>query len=174
MELVRGISLRDLLRQEGRLAPERAVAIMRDICAGVGIAHRQGIVHRDLKPDNVIVVPPEVEGERETAKVLDFGLAKLRDIAAEFSLTQTGAVMGTPYYMSPEQWRGEPLDARADVYSLGAMLYEILTDSPPFEATNVAGLMTKHLNEPPPPLRPNLEISPASGIGLSKGALKKS
>ena len=172
MELVRGISLRDLLRQEGRLAPERAVAIMRDICAGVGIAHRQGIVHRDLKPDNVIVVPPEVEGEREAAKVLDFGLAKLRDIAAEFSLTQTGAVMGTPYYMSPEQWRGEPLDARADVYSLGAMLYEMLTDSPPFQATNVAGLMTKHLNEPPPPLRPNLEISPALEL-VCRRALSK-
>ena len=172
MELVRGISLRDLLRQEGRLAPERAVALMRDICAGVGIAHRQGIVHRDLKPDNVIVVPPDVEGEREVAKVLDFGLAKLRDMAAEFSLTQTGAVMGTPYYMSPEQWRGEPLDARADVYSLGAMLYEMLTDSPPFESTNVAGLMTKHLNEPPPPLRPNLEISPALEL-VCRRALSK-
>ena len=161
MELVRGISLRDLLRQEGRLAPERAVALMRDICGGVGIAHRQGIVHRDLKPDNVIVVPPDVEGEREMAKVLDFGLAKLRDITADFSLTQEGAVMGTPFYMPPEQWRGESLDARADVYSLGAMLYEMLTDSPPFQATSVAGLMAKHLNETPPALGPNVKIAPA-------------
>jgi serine/threonine protein kinase len=161
MELVRGISLRDLLRQEGRLVPERAVALMRDICAGVGIAHRQGIVHRDLKPDNVIVVPPDVEGEREMAKVLDFGLAKLRDITTEFSLTQAGAVMGTPFYMPPEQWRSEALDARADVYSLGAMLYEMLTDSPPFQATSIAGLMEKHLYEAPPAFGPNVKISPA-------------
>jgi eukaryotic-like serine/threonine-protein kinase len=172
MELVRGISLRDLLRQEGRLAPERAVALMRDICAGVGMAHRQGIVHRDLKPDNVIVVPPDVDGEREMAKVLDFGLAKLRDIVADFSLTQAGAVMGTPYYMSPEQWQGESLDARADVYSLGAMLYEMLTDSPPFRATSITGLMAKHLHEAPPAFAPNLEISLALGAVCRKALSK--
>jgi serine/threonine protein kinase len=172
MELVRGISLRDLLRQQGRLAPERAVALMRDICAGVGNAHRQGIVHRDLKPDNVIVVPPDVEGEREIAKVLDFGLAKLRDITTEFSLTQAGAVMGTPFYMPPEQWQGEPLDARADVYSLGAMFYEMLTDSPPFQATSVAGLMAKHLNEAPPALGPNVKISPALGTVYQRALSK--
>jgi serine/threonine protein kinase len=161
MELVRGTSLRDILKQELRLDSERAVALMRDVCAGVAVAHRQGIVHRDLKPDNVIVVPPDVEGDRETAKVLDFGLAKLRDNAAELTLTQTGMVMGTPYYMSPEQWRGEELDARADVYSLGAMLYEMLSASPPFKSTSAAALMVKHLNEEPPLLEANLQISPA-------------
>ncbi len=172
MELVRGISLRDLLRQEGRLAPERAAALMRDICAGVGIAHRQGIVHRDLKPDNVIVVPPDVESEREMAKVLDFGLAKLRDITTEFSLTQAGAVMGTPFYMPPEQWLGESLDARADVYSLGVMLYEMLTDSLPFQATSVNGLMAKHLNEAPPALESNVKISPALGTVYQRALSK--
>ncbi|HXU36833.1 MAG TPA: protein kinase [Blastocatellia bacterium] len=161
MELVRGTSLRDILRQELKLDSERAVAIMRDVCAGVAVAHRQGIVHRDLKPDNIIVVPPDVEGERETAKVLDFGLAKLRDNAAEMTLTQTGMVMGTPYYMSPEQWRGEELDARADVYSLGAMLYEMLSASPPFKSTSAAALMAKHLTEEPPLLQADLQISPA-------------
>lgn len=172
MELVRGTSLRDLLRREGRLDPSRAVALMRDICAGVGVAHRQGIVHRDLKPDNVIVVPPEIEGEREMAKVLDFGLAKLRDNTAELTLTQTGAVMGTPYYMSPEQWRGDSLDARADVYSLGAMLYEMLTASPPFNSTSAAGLMVKHMNEEPPLLEAGLQIPPALDI-VCRRALSK-
>ena len=153
MELVQGVSLGDLLRREGRLSPQRAVALMQDICAGVGVAHRKGLLHRDLKPDNVIVTPPSHEGDEETAKVVDFGLAKVRDVAASTALTHTGAVIGTLYYMSPEQCSGEELDARADVYSLGAMLYEMLTGGPPFRANNLAGLIGKHLHDPPPCLR---------------------
>lgn len=160
MELVRGPSLRVLLKQEGCLKPGRAVALMQNICAGVGVAHRQGIVHRDLKPDNVVIVPPAVEGDREVAKVVDFGIAKLRDLAAEFRLTQTGALMGTPYYMSPEQCRGEQLDARADVYSLGAMLYEMLSGTAPFKAESLAGVITKHLYEAPPALAKDLGVPP--------------
>ena len=161
MELVQGVSLGDLLRREGRMAPERAVRLMNDICAGVGVAHRQGLLHRDLKPDNVIVVPPVHEGDEETAKVVDFGLAKVRDVAASTALTHTGAVIGTLYYMSPEQCSGEELDARADVYSLGAMLYEMLTGSPPFRSNNLAGLIAKHLNEPPARFSPSLGVPPA-------------
>ena len=161
MELVQGMSLGELLRREGRLSPQRAVQLMQDICAGVGVAHRQGLLHRDLKPDNVIVAPPSHEGDEETAKVVDFGLAKVRDVAGATALTQTGAVIGTLYYMSPEQCSGEELDARADVYSLGAMLYEMLTGAPPFRANNLAGLIAKHLREPPPPFPKSLEISPA-------------
>ena len=161
MELVQGVSLGNLLRREGRLSPQRAVALMQDICAGVGVAHRQGLLHRDLKPDNVIVTPPSHEGDEETAKVVDFGLAKVRDVAASTALTHTGAVIGTLYYMSPEQCSGEDLDARADVYSLGAMLYEMLTGGPPFRANNLAGLIAKHLHEPPPPFPPDLRVPPA-------------
>jgi serine/threonine protein kinase len=161
MELVRGVSLGNLLRREGRMSPDRAVRLMQDICAGVGVAHRQGLLHRDLKPDNVIVVPPSHEGDEETAKVVDFGLAKVRDVTAQTALTQTGAVMGTLYYMSPEQCSGEELDARADVYSLGAMLYEMLTGGPPFSANNFAGLISKHLHEPPPHFPPSLRVSAA-------------
>nr|ART35671.1 B460 [uncultured bacterium] len=160
MELVQGVSLGNLLRREGRLSPQRAVALMQDICAGVGVAHRQGLLHRDLKPDNVIVTPPSHEGDDETAKVVDFGLAKVRDIAASSALTHTGAVIGTLYYMSPEQCSGEELDARTDVYSLGAMLYEMLTGGPPFRANNLAGLIGKHLHEPPAPFPPELRVPP--------------
>ena len=161
MELVQGISLGDLLRREGRLSPQRAVRLMHDICAGVGVAHRQGLLHRDLKPDNVIVVPPTHEGDEETAKVVDFGLAKVRDVAGVTALTHTGAVIGTLYYMSPEQCGGEELDARADVYSLGALFYEMLIGKPPFRANNLAGLIAKHLHDPPPAFPPDLQISPA-------------
>jgi len=161
MELVQGVSLGQLLRREGRMSPARAVRLMHDICAGVGVAHRQGLLHRDLKPDNVIVVPPTHEGDEETAKVVDFGLAKVRDAAAATALTQTGAVIGTLYYMSPEQCSGEELDARADVYSLGAMLYEMLSGGPPFRANSLAGLISKHLHEPPPAFPAELAIPPA-------------
>ena len=137
-----GCVSRQLASREGRMPAERAVRLMQDICAGVGVAHRQGLLHRDLKPDNVIVVPPTHEGDEETAKVVDFGLAKVRDVTAQTGLTQTGAVLGTLYYMSPEQCSGEELDARADVYSLGAMLYEMLIGDPPFRANNLAGLIS--------------------------------
>jgi serine/threonine protein kinase len=160
MELVQGVSLGKLLRRNGRMSPPRAVHLMHEICTGVGVAHRRGLLHRDLKPDNVIVVPPSHEGDEETAKVVDFGLAKVRDAAAT-ALTQTGAVLGTLYYMSPEQCRGEELDARADVYSLGAMFYEMLTGNPPFRSNNLAGLISKHLHEPPPLFPQSFEISPA-------------
>ena len=160
MELVQGMSLGNLLRREGRMRPARAVHLMHDICAGVGVAHRRSLLHRDLKPDNVIVVPPSHEGDEETAKVVDFGLAKVRDVGAT-ALTQTGAVLGTLYYMSPEQCSGEELDARADVYSLGAMFYEMLTGNPPFRANNLAGLISKHLHEPPPLIPRSFEINPA-------------
>ena len=172
MELVKGTSLRTLLECEGRMRPERAVALMRDICAGVGVAHRQGLLHRDLKPDNVIITPANTEGELETAKVVDFGLAKLRDVGAGAILTQTGAVIGTLYYMSPEQCSGEDVDARADVYSLGAMLFEMLTGGPPFQANNFTGLIAKHLHEPPPSFPVELNIAAALAAACTRALSK--
>jgi len=172
MELAEGNSLRALLRSEGKLAPARAVALMQDICAGVGAAHRRQIVHRDLKPDNIIVLPPDGDGERETAKVVDFGIAKLRDLGAMPTLTQAGTLMGTPYYMSPEQCRGDELDARSDVYSLGAMLYEMLAGAPPFTAANITGVVTKHLTEPPPPLSPAVGVPRALEVVCMRALAK--
>lgn len=157
MEFVKGPTLRDLLRSEGRFSAERAVRLMRGICAGVGAAHRQGVIHRDLKPENIMVVAPDDDDEYETVRVVDFGLAKLLDMAKD-GVTHTGTVVGTPYYMSPEQCRGETLDARSDVYSLGAVLYEMVSGKRPFTAENISGIITKHLYESPPPLPPSLPI----------------
>ena len=172
MELVKGVSLRTILQREGLLSPARAVAIMRDVCAGVGAAHRQGLLHRDLKPDNVIIAPPVTDGEQETAKVVDFGLAKINEENIS-PLTKAGAVLGTLVYMSPEQCRGEELDARADVYSLGAMLYEMLTGQPPFVANTQAGLIAKHLTDVPPQFNTALQI-PLSLERICLRALAKS
>jgi serine/threonine-protein kinase len=173
MELVRGLSLRDLLRREGRLESAHAVALMSDICAGVGAAHRREIVHRDIKPDNIIVLPADEEHERERIKVVDFGIAKLRDLASDSTLTQAGMMVGTPFYMAPEQCRGEHLDARADVYSLGALLYEMLAGSPPFTAPSITGVIAKHLTEAPPPLPQELQVAPALQATISRALSKE-
>lgn len=169
MELLQGETLGALLKREGVLTPHRAVRILREVCAGLGAAHARGIVHRDLKPDNIIVLPhdehralayeaddSETDERHETIKVVDFGIAKLRDMTGdaggEANLTQVGTMLGTPSYMSPEQCRGEHLDRRSDVYSLGAIAFELLTGRPPFTAPTANGVIAKHLTEPVPPL----------------------
>jgi serine/threonine-protein kinase len=149
MELVEGESLRQLIRARGPLEPATAVEITRQICAALEEAHHQSVVHRDVKPDNVIV--------RETprglrVKVLDFGVAKLRDVPVT-TLTQAGSVVGTPHYMSPEQCLGEELDHRSDIYSLGVVLYEMLAGVVPFNSPISTAVIVQHVNQPPPPLR---------------------
>ena len=156
MEFVKGTPLRDLLSSEGQFAVERAVRMMRGICAGVGAAHRQGVVHRDLKPENILVVAPDDDYEFESVRVVDFGLAKL--LADADSLNKGAVVLGTPFYMSPEQCMGEPLDTRSDVYSLGAMFYEMVSGKRPFAAETVSGVISKHLYDTPPPLPASLEL----------------
>jgi len=170
MEFVRGTPLRDLLSSEGQFPIERAVRMMRGICAGVGAAHRQGVVHRDLKPENILVVAPDDDYEFESVRVVDFGLAKL--LADADSASNGGVVLGTPFYMSPEQCMGEPLDTRSDVYSLGAMFYEMVSGERPFGGETVSGVISKHLYEDPPPLPSSLglprRISAAIMQALSK------
>ena len=155
MEFVRGTPLSELLKTEDHFSVGRGVRLMRGICAGVGAAHRQAVVHRDLKPENILVVAPEDDFELESVRVVDFGLAKL---LADAGAASTGSVVGTPYYMSPEQCLGEPLDARSDVYSLGVMFYELLSGKRPFTAATVSGVINRHLSEPPPPFDQSLGI----------------
>ena len=169
MEFVRGTPLRELLRSEDHFSVERGMRLMRGICAGVGSAHRQGVVHRDLKPENILVVAPDDDFEVESVRVVDFGLAKL---LADAGGTSTGAVVGTPFYMSPEQCLGEPLDTRSDVYSLGAMFYEMLSGKRPFEAETVSGVINRHLQEPPSPFAESLGIPRRVSMGIMHALAK--
>jgi tRNA A-37 threonylcarbamoyl transferase component Bud32 len=156
MELVEGQTLRQIIKSSGPLTPTAAAEIISQVCSALEEAHRQQIVHRDLKPDNVIV-NATFNGLR--TKVLDFGIAKLRDLTAR-DLTQTGSVMGTPHYMSPEQCLGEELDQRSDIYSLGIVLYEMLTGIVPFNSPISTAVVVQHVNQKPPSLRAiNVSIS---------------
>ena len=137
--------------------------------AVVGAAHRQGVVHRDLKPDNILVVAPNDASEFESVRVVDFGFAKL---VTDTIAGSTGAVVGTPFYMSPEQCLGQPLDGRSDVYSLGAMFYEMLSGARPFPAETVSGVINKHLYEEPPPLPASLAIPRRISAGVMQALAK--
>jgi serine/threonine protein kinase len=148
MEHVVGTTLSEIL-DRGRLAPGRAADIVEQACGALAVAHAAGIVHRDLKPGNLMIVPIG-EGGRELVKVLDFGIAQLKSGTAYTRLTQTGVVVGTPSYMSPEQARGEPCDARTDVYAIGMVLWCCLTGTRPFKKDHVAGLVQAVQAEVPP------------------------
>lgn len=158
MELVEGQDLRRILRRQGPLTQGVAAEITRQVCAALDEAHRQGVMHRDLKPENIIV-GQTADGPH--VKVLDFGIASLADLTSH-RLTQTGGVVGTPHYMSPEHCMGQELDGRADVYSLGVTLFEMLTGIVPFDSPTPTAIVVQHVNQQPPPLRSiNSSISPA-------------
>src|SRR6185503_14253679 len=164
MEFLEGRSLRELMMKEGPLAPPRALAITDQVCASLSDAHGRGIIHRDLKPDNVRLV--QIGKRSDVVRVLDFGIAKLRDEQGDITampMTRAGDLLGTPQYMAPEQIRGEKVDARTDVYALGAMLYEMVTGRLPFEGPSLMAILSKHLTELPVPpnlRRPDLGIPP--------------
>ena len=162
MELLDGESLASRLRRPHRMPRSQVLHIARSVARALHAAHEAGIVHRDIKPDNIFLVPdPEVvTGER--VKLLDFGIAKLGGDGAERGLTKTGAVMGTPTYMAPEQCRGAgAVDRRADLYALGCILYQMLCGRPPFVAEGAGEIIARHLYfQPEPPRSFDPDIAP--------------
>jgi eukaryotic-like serine/threonine-protein kinase len=153
MEYVEGESLHDLLGREKKLSPERAFELMSAACAGVGAAHHQGIVHRDLKPLNIMICSDK-PNMSQAVKILDFGLAKIKsgELLGSFIQAQTTGLMGSPYYMAPEQWADDEPTPQADIYSLGVMLYQILTGDVPFKGSSIPAIMKKHISDEAPTL----------------------
>jgi len=161
MEFVDGRALSSILRTAGPLHPDRAAEIAADVAGALSYAHRHGVVHRDVKPGNVLIT------EEGTIKVTDFGIA--RAVNTEESLTQTGAVMGTATYFSPEQAEGMGVDSRSDIYSLGVVIFEMVTGRPPFLGDTPVAVASKHVREHPPAPR---EVNPGVPPDLEAIILK--
>lgn len=173
MELVAGEDLARTLRTLGPMPFPRLGKLIIQACTSLAEAHQKGIVHRDVKPENIMVL--RGRDGTDIAKVCDFGLAKLREGAELNDVTSQGAIVGTPYYMAPEQIRGEPVDHRADIYALGALMYRALTGHYPFNGPTPMAVFTKHLTEapvPPDERAPELDI-PAGACAIVLKALSK-
>ena len=156
MELVPGLSVGDRIKRNGRFTEREAIAVVRQACSALGVAHAAGLVHRDVKPDNLIL------GDDGVVKLVDLGLAK--SLSDDQHLTQTGVVSGTPHYISPEQIAGlKDIDGRADIYSLGATLFHMVTGRTPFEGSSPMVVVAKHLHEEPEDPR---TLVPGLGAGI--------
>ncbi|MDQ2910444.1 MAG: protein kinase [Actinomycetota bacterium] len=165
-EYVDGENLKALLEREGPLPERQAIGLALQIARALGFAHGQGLVHRDVKPQNVLL------NDGGQAKVTDFGIARSLDVHS--GLTQTGTVMGTSDYIAPEQARGSRVDAQSDIYSLGAVLYELLTCEVPFPGDNFVAVAMRHINEPPPSVRERrLELSPCVDAVIRRAMAKE-
>ena len=155
MEYIRGEDLAAIVKRGGPMPLGRALPLFSQVCSALDEAHHHGIVHRDLKPDNIVCLSRR--GQEEVVKVLDFGLATFSQQHGEMGeVTGAGSLIGTPYYMSPEQVRSEPTDGRSDIYSLGATLYRVVTGTPVFQADSPMAILSRHLTEDPQP--PSLRV----------------
>jgi eukaryotic-like serine/threonine-protein kinase len=161
MELLEGVTLHRAIRENGPFPEDRAAHVGRQICRALREAHTHGVIHRDLKPANIFLV---VHGdEPDFVKVLDFGLVKNVSESRGEDITQTGLFMGSPKYMAPEQINGDRVDARTDIYSLGIILYEMMTGKVPFDRPNSVNILMAQVNEAVPPMRainPHIDVSP--------------
>jgi eukaryotic-like serine/threonine-protein kinase len=165
MEYVDGVTLRDIVHTEGPMPAKRAIEVIADACQALNFSHQHGIIHRDVKPANIMI------SKNGAVKVMDFGIA--RALADANSVTQTAAVIGTAQYLSPEQARGEKVDARSDVYSLGCVLYEILTGEPPFTGDSPVAVAYQHVREDPvPPSQRHGDIGPELDAVVLKALAK--
>jgi eukaryotic-like serine/threonine-protein kinase len=166
MEFVEGRTLRDIVKTEGPMSQKRAMEVMADVCAALDFSHRHGIVHRDVKPANVMIT------KNGAVKVMDFGIARaMHD--GQSAMTQTSAVIGTAQYLSPEQARGEQVDARSDVYAAGCVLYELVTGEPPFTGDSPVAVAYQHVREDPnPPSSVNPAVSPELDAVVLKALAK--
>jgi eukaryotic-like serine/threonine-protein kinase len=150
MEYLRGRTLANALEQDGAFDARRAVRVVSQVLDVLEAAHRMSIVHRDLKPDNIML--EDLATQRDFVKVLDFGIAKIVERAGATKLTQTGMIFGTPQYMAPEQATEGAIDGRTDLYSLGVVLFELLTGRVPFRSTSLAVLLSDLVSTPAPPI----------------------
>src|SRR4051812_41184893 len=165
-EYVKGENLKTLVQRVGPLPEQDAVRLALQTARALGFAHDKGLVHRDVKPQNVLL-----NGDGQ-AKVTDFGIARSLDVQG--GLTQTGTVMGTSDYIAPEQARGSKVDAQSDIYSLGAMLYELLTGEVPFPGDNFVAVAMRHINEPPPSVRERRpDVSPRLDAVIRRAMAKE-
>ncbi len=165
MEYVEGVTLRDIVHTEGPMPAKRAIEVIADACQALNFSHQHGIIHRDVKPANIMI------SKAGAVKVMDFGIA--RALADASSVTQTAAVIGTAQYLSPEQARGEKVDARSDVYSLGCVLYEMLTGEPPFTGDSPVAVAYQHVREDPvPPSQRHNDIAPELDAVVLKALAK--
>ena len=161
MELLEGRDLADVLSKEGVIEPRRAVSLALQICRALAAAHAKGVIHRDMKPENVFLTST-MQGE-EVVKIVDFGIAKMREVgddgseSARRKITKTGMIFGTPEYMAPEQAAGKPVDDKADVYATGIMMFEMLAGRVPFFGSTFMAVLTAHLTAEPPRMQ---DVSP--------------
>ena len=162
MEKLTGRPLADILDSDGALPVPRAVHILSQICDSLSEAHKNGITHRDLKPENIFI--EEKVGNEDFVKVLDFGIAKMQGDETTTQATAAGMICGTPAYMSPEQAMGKEIDGRSDIYALGVLLYEMLTNEKPFEGDTPMEVMLKHINEPSPDIYQRTQVQVPQGV----------
>lgn len=173
MEFVNGRSLQEIMAEEGAMSPARAFELIVPTAAGIAAAHRQNIVHRDLKPLNIMI--QEHLPINEGLKILDFGLAKIKsgELLGSFVQAKTTGLMGSPFYMAPEQWSDEEPDARADIYSLGVILYQMLAGDVPFRGSSIPAIMKKHLTQTPPTMQSMGRDVPPQIEAVVRHALEK-